>query len=220
MNPQAIVAGAKYQGLDLEGLIDGLKTAGPVANFGSSGIGSATHLAGELFNRETGTALVRVPYRGQGPALNDVLGRRLDVVFPLAADVFSFLKSGKLHALAMMSDARAKSLPDLPTTAELGLPKLKLSPIWTALYTVAGTPAPIVARLNRELVRIITAPRVRGTARGFRLRGARVDPGRARNVRGGRHTDMGRDHPSPRRALEVRRTRRRHTRCGGWVERK
>jgi tripartite-type tricarboxylate transporter receptor subunit TctC len=158
MNPQAIVAGAKYADLDLKGLIGKLKAAGPAANFGSSGIGSATHLAGELFNRETGTALVHVPYRGQGPALNDLLGGRLDVMFPLAADVFSFVKSGKVHAVAMMSDARAKSLPDIPTTAELGLPKLKLSPIWTALYTVAGTPAPIVARLNRELVRIITAP--------------------------------------------------------------
>jgi tripartite-type tricarboxylate transporter receptor subunit TctC len=158
MNPQAIVAGAKYEGVDLAGLIGRLKAAGATANFGSSGIGSSTHLAGELFNRETGTALVHVPYRGQGPALNDLLGGRLDVMFPLAADVFSFVQSGKLHALAMMSETRAKALPDIPTTAELGLPKLKLSPIWTALYTVAGTPAPIIERLNRELVRIITAP--------------------------------------------------------------
>jgi tripartite-type tricarboxylate transporter receptor subunit TctC len=158
MNPQAIVAGAKYADLDLKGLIDKLKPAGAAANFGSSGIGSATHLAGELFNRETGTALVHVPYRGQGPALNDLLGGRLDVMFPLAADVFSFAKSGKVHAVAMMSEARARALPDVPTTAELGLPRLRLSPIWTALYTVTGTPAPIVARLNRELVRIIAAP--------------------------------------------------------------
>jgi tripartite-type tricarboxylate transporter receptor subunit TctC len=158
MNPQAIVAGAKYDGLDLKGLVAKLKPMGAAANFGSSGIGSAPHLAGELFNRATGTALVHVPYRGQGPALNDLLGGRLDAMFPLAADVFSFVKSGKVHAFAMMSDARAKSLPDVPTTAELGLPKLKLSPIWTALYTVAGTPAPVVARLNRELVRIIAAP--------------------------------------------------------------
>jgi tripartite-type tricarboxylate transporter receptor subunit TctC len=158
LNPQAIVAGAKYQGLDLKGLIGKLKAAGAAANFGSSGIGSATHLAGDLFNRETGAALVHVPYRGQGPALNDLLGGRLDVMFPLAADVFSFVQSGKLHAVAMMSERRAKSLPDVPTTAELGLPNLRLSPIWTALYTVAGTPAPIIERLNRELVRIITAP--------------------------------------------------------------
>jgi tripartite-type tricarboxylate transporter receptor subunit TctC len=158
MNPQAIVAGAKYAGLELKGLIEQLKAAGAAANFGSSGIGSATHIAGDLFNRETGTALVHVPYRGQGPALNDLLGGRLDVMFPLAADVFPFVKSGKVHAFAMISGQRAKALPDIPTTAELGLPKLQLSPIWTALYTVAGTPQPIVDRLNRELVRIIAAP--------------------------------------------------------------
>jgi tripartite-type tricarboxylate transporter receptor subunit TctC len=158
LNPQAIVAGAKYESLDLNGLIGKLKAAGAAANFGSSGIGSATHIAGELFNRETGTTLVHVPYRGQGPALNDLLGGRLDVMFPLAADVFALVKSRKLHAFAMMSERRAKSLPDIPTTAELGLPKLRLSPIWTALYTVAGTPSPIVERLNRELVRIIAAP--------------------------------------------------------------
>ena len=158
LNPQAIVAGAKYQDVDLKGLIEKLKTAGAAASFGSSGIGSATHIAGDLFNRATGTALVHVPYRGQGPALNDLLGGRLDAMFPLAADVFSFVKSGKLRAYAMMSDRRAKALPDIPTTAELGFPKLRLSPIWTALYTVAGTPQPVVERLNRELVRIISAP--------------------------------------------------------------
>ncbi len=101
---------------------------------------------------------MHVPYRGQGPALNDLLGGRFDVMFPLAADVFSLVKSGKLHAFAMMSGERAKALPDVPSTAELGLPKLRLSPIWTALYTVAGTPPPVVERLNRELVRIISAP--------------------------------------------------------------
>jgi tripartite-type tricarboxylate transporter receptor subunit TctC len=158
LNPQAIVAGEKYQDVDLKGLIAKLKSAGASANFGSSGIGSAPHLAGDLFNRETGTALVHVPYRGQGPALNDLLGGRLDVMFPLAADVFSFVTSGKLRAYAMMSERRAKALPDIPTTAELGFPTLRLSPIWTALYTVAGTPQPIVERLNRELTRIISAP--------------------------------------------------------------
>jgi len=160
LNPQAIVAGAKYEGLDLKGLIDKLKASDAAANFGSSGIGSATHIAGDLFNRATGAALVHVPYRGQGPALNDLLGGRLDVMFPLAADVFSFVKSGKLTAFAMMSEHRAKSLPDVPTTAELGLPKLRLSPIWTALYTVAGTPAPVVARLNREIAAYLKGPEV------------------------------------------------------------
>jgi tripartite-type tricarboxylate transporter receptor subunit TctC len=158
LNPQLIVASAKYDGLDFRQFIAALKQPGERTQFGSSGIGSATHLAGELFNRETGTALVHVPYRGQGPALTDLLGGRLDAMFPLVADVFAQVQAGKLHAFAIMSETRAKALPDVPTTAELGFPALQLTPIWTALYTVAGTPAPVVARLNRELGHIITAP--------------------------------------------------------------
>jgi tripartite-type tricarboxylate transporter receptor subunit TctC len=134
-----------------------MKEAGAAANFGSSGIGSATHIAGELFNRETGSALVHVPYRGQGPALTDLLGGRLDMMFPLVADVFPSIQSGQVKPFAVMNEGRSKALPDVPTTAELGYPKLVLSSIWTALYTNAGTPQPIVDRLNRELVKIIAA---------------------------------------------------------------
>ena len=78
-------------------------------------------------------------------------------MFPLVADVFSFLRSGQLTALAAMSDRRAKSLPDVPTTAELGYPQLVLTPIWTALYTHAGAPQPVVDRLSRELAAIVSA---------------------------------------------------------------
>jgi tripartite-type tricarboxylate transporter receptor subunit TctC len=157
LNPQIIVPAPQYAGLDLAGLVTRLKGNGG-ASFGSSGIGSATHIAGELYNEVTGSSLVHVPYRGQGPALNDLIAGRIDAMFPLIADTFSFVRSGQLKAAAVMSDARAKSLPNVPTTVELGYPKLVLSPIWTALYTNAGTPQPVVDRLNRELVRIISAP--------------------------------------------------------------
>ena len=157
-NPQLVISGLKHKETGLSDLIANLKVAGAAASYGSSGIGSATHLAGELFNRVTGTAMVHVPYRGQGPALNDLLGGRLDTMFPLVADVLSFAQSGNVKVFAIMSDQRAKTLPNVPTTAELGYPALRLSPIWTALYTVAGTPKPIVDRLNHELVRIIGSP--------------------------------------------------------------
>ena len=157
LNPQLIVSGMKYRNSTFSELTTQLKGAGAAANYGSSGIGSATHLAGELFNHEMGTTLAHVPYRGQGPALNDLLGGQLDVMFPLVADVFSFVQSGQLHAFAVVSDKRAKSLPDLPTTTELGHPGLRMSPVWTALYTNAGTPRPVIDRLHRELVRIISS---------------------------------------------------------------
>jgi tripartite-type tricarboxylate transporter receptor subunit TctC len=158
LNPQLIVSGPKYANLEFGAFVAKLKEAGTSASFGSSGNGSATHIAGELFNRATGTALVHVPYRGQGPALNDLLGGQIDAMFPLVADVFSFLQGGQIKAFAAMSERRPKSLPNIPTTAELGYPKLVLSPIWTALYTNAGTPKPIVERLSRELVKIISSP--------------------------------------------------------------
>jgi tripartite-type tricarboxylate transporter receptor subunit TctC len=102
--------------------------------------------------------LVHVPYRGQGPALNDLLGGQLDVMFPLVADVFALVQGGRLHAFAILGERRSQALPGVPTTAELGRPRLALSPIWTALYTVAGTPQPVIDRLHRELVRIIRSP--------------------------------------------------------------
>jgi tripartite-type tricarboxylate transporter receptor subunit TctC len=157
LNPQVIVPAPQYGSLDLPGLVARLQNNGG-ASFGSSGVGSATHIAGELYNKLTGSAVVHVPYRGQGPALNDLLAGRIDVMFPLIADTFSFLQARQLKAVAVMSEARAKSLPNVPTTAELGYPKLVLSPIWTALYTNAGTPQPVIDRLNRELVQIIAAP--------------------------------------------------------------
>src|SRR5277367_5017111 len=157
LNPQIIVPAPQYGSLDFAGLVARLQNNGG-ASFGSSGIGSATHIAGALFNKLTGSSLVHVPYRGQGPALNDLMANRIDAMFPLIADTFSFLQGGQLKAAAVMSEARAKSLPNVPTTVELGYPKLVLSPIWTALYTNAGTPQPVVDRLNRELVQIIAAP--------------------------------------------------------------
>jgi tripartite-type tricarboxylate transporter receptor subunit TctC len=177
MNPQVIVSSGKYKDFAFNDLVASLKSARTAPNYGSSGIGSATHLAGELFNRVTGTAVVHVPYRGQGPALNDLLSGELDVMFPLLADVFSFIESGKLHAFAVMNERRARAVAKIPTTAELGYPGLALTAIWTALYTNANSPKPAVERLHRELVRIIAAPAFvqKFEATGFEIRVSRPE---------------------------------------------
>ena len=116
--------------------------------------------------------MVHIPYRGQGPALNDLLGGELDVMFPLVADVLAFAQSGKVRVLAVMSDTRSKALPDVPTTAELGYSRLRLSSIWTGLYTNAGTPRPIIDRLSRELARIVSSPQFKNKfeAMGYEVR--------------------------------------------------
>jgi tripartite-type tricarboxylate transporter receptor subunit TctC len=156
--PQVITASGAYKDLDLAGLIAAIKQQGDKLNFGSSGVGSPTHLGGELFNRETGTRLMHVPYRGQGPAITDLLGGRLDVMFPSIPDSLAMLQSGQMRAVAIMSEKRSPVFPNVPTTGELGYPKL-LSAIWTALYTTAGTPKPVVDRLHKELADIIDDPK-------------------------------------------------------------
>lgn len=169
--PQLVVPGQRFPQSSLPELIAALVKAGDTINYGSSGVGSPTHLGGELFKRETGTRIVHVPYRGQGPALNDLLGGRLDIAFPSVPDAFTFVQAGQLRALAIMNETRSGALPSVPTTVELGYPKL-LSSIWSGLYGRAGTPDSVLDRLNRELVAIVGSPafRSRFEALGFEVR--------------------------------------------------
>ena len=169
--PQVVVPGIQYQDKTLKEFIATLKKRGGELNFGSSGTGSPTHLAGELFKSETGTSIAHIPFRGQGPALNEMLGGRLDVMFASVPDALSFLQAKKLRALAIMSETRSKVIPDVPTTAELGYPEM-LSSIWSGLYTSAGTPKPVVDRLHTELVKIINSPEFKNKfeAMGFMVR--------------------------------------------------
>jgi tripartite-type tricarboxylate transporter receptor subunit TctC len=169
--PQLVVPGTRFKETDLKSLIVSLKREGDKLNFGSSGVGSPTHLAGELFNREVGVHLLHIPYRGQGPAMNDLLGGQIDMMFPSIPDALPMLQSGQIHPVAVMADKRSSLLPDVPTTAELGYPALQ-SAIWSAVYTTAGTPKPVVDKLSSELVRIVESPafKKRFEAMGFEVR--------------------------------------------------
>ena len=120
--PQLIVPGIDFKGDTLADLIASLKAHPGKASYGSSGIGSPTHLAGELFRTETGADIVHVPYRGQGPAANDLLGGQLQVMFPSVPDTLAFIVSGKLRALAIMGDRRLKLLVAQARQLVLGRP--------------------------------------------------------------------------------------------------
>ena len=174
--PQLIVPGINFNGNSLADLIASLKADARKASYGSSGIGSPTHLAGELFKTETGADIVHVPYRGQGPAATDLLAGELQVMFPSVPDTLAFIVSGKLRALAIMSDRRLKLLPHVPTTVELGWPKL-ISSFWAGLYTTAGTPQSVLERLNRELMQIVRSPGFAGRVEplGFEARATTRD---------------------------------------------
>jgi tripartite-type tricarboxylate transporter receptor subunit TctC len=133
----------------------GLARAKPKAlSFGSSGIGAASHLSGALFERDAKIELLHVPYKGTGPAVTDLLGGRIDMMFSPSTTVQSLLDGGKLKALAVTSAKRSKFFPQVPTVAESGLPGYE-SVGWFGLLAPAHTPKEVVDKLNRSVVAIM-----------------------------------------------------------------
>jgi tripartite-type tricarboxylate transporter receptor subunit TctC len=128
--------------------------------FASAGTGGAPHLAGELFKTLTATDLLHVPYRGSGPAVIDLIAGRVAIMFDAAPSLLPFIMSGQLRPLAAASPRRHRLLPEVPTFAELGYPRMDIA-LWYGIVAPGGTPAPIVGRLNAELVRILDMPDVR-----------------------------------------------------------
>jgi tripartite-type tricarboxylate transporter receptor subunit TctC len=128
--------------------------------FASSGNGGAPHLAGELFKKVTGTSLLHVPYRGSGPAVVDLIAGRIAIMFDAAPSLLPFITAGKLRPLAAASAQRHRLLPEIPTFAELGHGGMDIS-LWYGIAAPAGTPQPVVRRLNSEFAKILEMPGIR-----------------------------------------------------------
>jgi len=129
-------------------------------NVGSAGRGTATHVAGELFSIMAGIKVAHVPYRGSGPVLVDLLGGHIPMSFTPIPVVLAHIASGRLRALAVTSAKRTPLLPDVPTVAETGLPGYEVV-LHYGLLAPAGTPRPIIDRLNRELRAVLDSEEVR-----------------------------------------------------------
>lgn len=125
--------------------------------FASAGIGGGGHLLGEMLKQKTGATMVHVPYKGAAPAMQDVLGNRIDFYFESVALAGPHVTSGGVRALAVTSSKRLANYPDVPTMTELGYGDVK-SDAWFGLFAPAGTPQPIVARLNAEFVKALKDP--------------------------------------------------------------
>jgi tripartite-type tricarboxylate transporter receptor subunit TctC len=125
--------------------------------YGTSGTGGAGHLAGALFRRMTKTELLHVPYKGGGPAMIDLVAGQTQLGFASPPSAVTFIRDGKLRALAVSTPGRSKLLPHLPTIAEAGVPGYE-SHAWYGFVVPAKTPQPVVSRLHQELVRILNAP--------------------------------------------------------------
>ena len=139
-------------------------------NAGSSGNGTPPHLTLALFNDIAKTEIQHVPYKGGAPSITDLIGGQLDVIFSNFPESIAHVKAGKLRALAIASNARHPAVPDVPTTAEAGMPALQVEN-WTAMMVPAGTADAAVAKLGSEVVKILAAPEVEERARtqGFRV---------------------------------------------------
>ncbi len=175
-------------------------------NFASSGAGTSIHLSGELFKVMAGVQMTHVPYKGSAPALQDLLGGQVQLMFDNLPPSLPQIKAGKLRALAVTSTTRAPALPDVPTVAEAGLPGFEASS-WFGVLAPAGTPPAIVAKLNAEIAKWLTSPEAKeklaARRREHRRRNARglraAHPGRDREVGEGRE-GIGRESRLRRRA--------------------
>ena len=140
-------------------LVKFLKANPGKVSYASPGNGTIGHMWGELFKNSTGTSMVHIPYRGAGPALNDVLAGQVGVYFDQVASSLSYVKTGKLKALAVSWGSRLDVLPDVPTYAELGFPAIN-DPSWFGLVAPAGTPPALVAQLQQAVAAALKSPGV------------------------------------------------------------
>ena len=125
--------------------------------YASSGHGTSVHLSGELFNRMTGLRLQHIPYRGAGPALNDLIPGRVDVMFNNTGAVLPLIHGGKLRALGVTSLKRLAALPDVPTVSEAGVPGFDVT-AWYAMFVPARTPEAIIRKMHADTVTAVTEP--------------------------------------------------------------
>jgi tripartite-type tricarboxylate transporter receptor subunit TctC len=154
VNPaKAASAGIK----DVRSLIAYARAHPGQLNMASSGNGTSIHLSGELFKTLTGTYMVHFPYRGSGPALLDLIGGTMDLMFDNLPSALPQIKSGKLVALGVTSSQRSGVLPDVPTIAESGVPGFEASS-WFGLLAPAGTPPEIVSRIQQETAKVLASP--------------------------------------------------------------
>jgi tripartite-type tricarboxylate transporter receptor subunit TctC len=131
-------------------------------NYASAGNGSTHHFCGELLKSMTGIDIQHIPYKGSGPGIAGLLGGEVSMMFSNVADIGSQVKGGKVRALAVTAQRRSGVLPDVPTMPEAGLPDFEVTS-WFGLLVPAGTPAPVIARLNAETVKVLGRADVKAT---------------------------------------------------------
>jgi tripartite-type tricarboxylate transporter receptor subunit TctC len=147
---------------DLKALLELVRKNPGRLNYGSAGNGTSHHLAGELFKLQTRTFITHIPYRGAGPALQDLIGGQVDMMFDGLGSSATHIKSGRIKALAVASTKRAPGFPDVPTAAEAGVPTYQVA-TWYGLWAPKGTPRDIVERMQAEMTKAFATPELQAT---------------------------------------------------------
>ncbi|MCO4862661.1 tripartite tricarboxylate transporter substrate binding protein [Cupriavidus sp. WGlv3] len=158
--PLVLVVGNASPVKTVQDLIAYARREGGALNFGSAGNASAQHLAGESFKLAARVPMQHVPYKGSAPALTDLMGGQIQLMFDSMPSAMPFIKSGKLRAIAVTTPRRASALPDIPTVAESGLPGFDIS-TWYGLWAPRGTPAAVVKKLATHAAAALKRPDVR-----------------------------------------------------------
>jgi tripartite-type tricarboxylate transporter receptor subunit TctC len=168
--PNVVVVNPRLPAATLRELLELVRREPGRLTYASSGPGTITHLSAHMLADMAGGAMVHVPYRGSGPANADLVAGRIDVMVDTISSTIPFVRNGQMRALAVGSQARSAALPDVPTAHEAGLPGYE-SYNWHAVFVAAGTPAPMVARLERAARAAVASP-----ATNRRLVEAGVEP--------------------------------------------
>ncbi|TMH78103.1 MAG: tripartite tricarboxylate transporter substrate binding protein [Betaproteobacteria bacterium] len=158
--PMVVIASPAFPAKTLGQLIEYARARPGAVKFGSSGIGTPVHLAGELMMQLTGIKMVHVPYKGIAPAMTAILAGEIEITYVAVLTGLQHFKAGKLSPLAVAGRSRYPALPDVPTAAEAGLAGYEID-FWYALLGPAGMPAPLVARIQRDAAAILTTPEMK-----------------------------------------------------------
>lgn len=158
--PNILVVHPSVPAKDVKELIAYAKAQPGKLSYASSGNGASSHLAGVLFNEKAGVDLQHIPYKGTGPALNDLLGGQVSASFTDVLTALPYVKTGKLRALGIATATRSQALPELPTIAEQGVPGYDVS-VFFGVVAPAGTPLDRIAKLNQAFVEVLASPKVK-----------------------------------------------------------
>ena len=158
--PVALVVHPSLAANSVKELVALAKAKPGALNFGSGGVGTPVHMAGELLMVQAQIKMVHIPYKGAGPAFADLLGGQFQLMFPTLQSVVPHVKSGRVRLIAMTTEKRSPAFPEVPTVEESGIPGV-IAVAWFGIHAPAGTPKAVIARLHDEAVKVVREPSIR-----------------------------------------------------------